>query len=141
MYRVSICPNDNISSFDISVKDIFKKFFFSVSCNYVSINNIVGFGSFGGLRCIRYGNNYGWGIAHRKKNKVKCNVFVEDGAFTVMMRLSNKQYETIYEQLKKYTQEHIDNKYSCGDGGWIHYRVTCQQNFEDIKKLLAIKCS
>ncbi len=55
-----------------------------------------------------YGNNYGWGIAHRKKNKLICNVFVEAGAFTVMMRLSNKQYEAIYGQLEKYTQEHID---------------------------------
>lgn len=86
-----------------------------------------------------YGNDYGWGIAHRKKNKLICNVFAEDGAFTVMVRLSNKQYEMIYEQLGKYTKEYIDNKYPCGDGGWIHYRVTCREHFEDVKKLLSIK--
>lgn len=56
-----------------------------------------------------------------------------------MMRLTNAQYETIYDEMKKYTQEYIDHKYPCSDGGWIHYRVTCQEHYEDIKKLLALK--
>ena len=87
-----------------------------------------------------YGNKYGWAIAHSRKNKLISNVFAEAGAFTVMMRLSNNQYEAIYDELDKYTQEHIDNKYPCGDGGWIHYRVTCKEYYEDIKKLLSVKC-
>ena len=87
-----------------------------------------------------YGNHYGWGIAHKKKNKMFCNVFAENGAFTVMMRMTNKQYEAIYDQLTKYTQEFIDNKYSCGEGGWIHYRVICEEHFEDAKTLLTEKC-
>lgn len=86
-----------------------------------------------------YGNNYGWGIAHKKKNKLMCNIFAEYNSFTVMMRLSNKQYDTVYDKLQKYTQEYIDNKYPCGDGGWIHYRVTCDEHFDDIKTLLAVK--
>lgn len=88
-----------------------------------------------------YGNKYGWGIAHKKKNKLMCNIFAEADAFTVMMRLSDKQYKIVYDQLQKYTQECIDNKYPCGDGGWIHYRVTCAEHFNDIQKLLSIKCS
>ena len=88
-----------------------------------------------------YGNNYGWGIAHKKKNKLICNIFAEDNAFTVMMRLSDKQYKTVYHQLSKYTQEYIDNKYPCGDGGWIHYRITCKEHLDDIKTLLSVKCS
>ena len=88
-----------------------------------------------------YGNKYGWGVAHKKKNKLICNIFAEDNAFTVMMRLSDKQYNTIYDKLQKYTQEHIDNKYPCSDGGWIHYRVTCEEHFDDIKILLSVKCS
>ena len=80
-----------------------------------------------------YGKKYGWGVAHKKKNKLICNVFAEDSAFTVMVRLSDKQYNTIYNRLQKYTQEYIDNKYPCGDGGWIHYN--------DIKILLSVKCS
>lgn len=88
-----------------------------------------------------YGNRYGWGVAHKKKNKLICNIFAEDNAFTVMMRLSDKQYQTVYDQLQKYTREYIENKYPCGDGGWIHYRVTCKEHFEDIKTLLSVKCS
>lgn len=56
-----------------------------------------------------------------------------------MMRLSDEQYQTVYDQLQKYTQESIDNKYPCGDGGWIHYRVTGGEHLDDIKALLALK--
>lgn len=58
-----------------------------------------------------------------------------------MMRMSDKQYGIVYEQLQKYSQEYIDNKYPCGDGGWIHYHVTSEENFDDIKTLLSVKCS
>lgn len=86
-----------------------------------------------------YGNNYGWGIAHRKKNKLICNVFAEDNAFTVMMRLSDKQYNEVYEQMNKYSKECIENRYPCGDGGWTHYRVINEEHYEDIRTLLEIK--
>lgn len=88
-----------------------------------------------------YGNHYGWGVAHKIKGKLICNIFAEDNAFTVMMRLSDKQYQSVYEKLYKYTQEVIDNKYPCGDGGWIHYRVTSEEHFEDSKALLSVKCN
>lgn len=88
-----------------------------------------------------YGNKYGWGVAHKRKNKLICNIFAEDNAFTVMMRLSDKQYKSVYDKLQKYTQEYIDNKYPCGDGGWIHYRVTGSEHLDDINTLLTVKCS
>ena len=87
-----------------------------------------------------YGNHYGWGVAHRRKQKLICNVFAEKNAFTVMMRLSEKQFQSIYEEVQPYTRGYIDNQYSCGDGGWIQYRVTCREHFEDIRKLLTVKC-
>ena len=59
----------------------------------------------------------------------------------IVYKQNGVEYQAIYEKLAKYTQEYIDNKYPCGDGGWIHYRVTCQEHYEDIKKLLAVKCS
>lgn len=88
-----------------------------------------------------YGKHYGWAIAHRKKKKLICNIFAEKNAFTVMMRLSDKQFQSIYNQMQKDTQELIDKKYPCGDGGWIHYRVTCPQQYKDIQTLLSIKCT
>ena len=88
-----------------------------------------------------YGNQYGWGISHRKRKKLVCNIFAEDNAFTVMLRLTNQQYAAVYGRLKKYTQDYIDNKYPCGEGGWIHYRVSRKEQLEDIQTLLAIKCA
>ena len=88
-----------------------------------------------------YGNYYGWGIGHYKRKKLMCNIFAEAGAFTVMMRLTNTQYETIYEAVQKYTQNCIDHKYPCSNGAWIHFRVICQEHYEDILKLLEVKCS
>lgn len=88
-----------------------------------------------------YGNQYGWGIAHYKKNKLICNIFAENNAYTVMVRLSGKQFESVYSQVGKDTQEYIDNKYPCGDGGWIHYRITNREHFDDIQKLLTVKCT
>lgn len=56
-----------------------------------------------------------------------------------MMRLSDKQYQAVYEGLSEYTRQKIDNKYPCGDGGWIQYRIISKEHFEDIRILLAAK--
>lgn len=86
-----------------------------------------------------YGNKYGWGVAHHRKSKLICNVFAENGAFTVMLRLTDKQFQSVYELLSEYTQHLIDHKYPCGDGGWIHCRVTCPAHLEDVQTLLTLK--
>lgn len=88
-----------------------------------------------------YGNHYGWGIAHKKSQKLICNIFAENNAFTVMIRLSSKQFESVYNQLHQYTKDYIDNKYPCGNGGWIQYRITCKEHLDDIQQLLSVKCS
>lgn len=86
-----------------------------------------------------YGNKYGWSVTHRKKKKLICDIFAEKDAFTVMLRLTNDQFESLYDELLPYTQEYIRNKYPCGDGGWIHYRVLNEEHLNDIEKLLALK--
>lgn len=58
-----------------------------------------------------------------------------------MVRLSEKQCKNVYEQLQNYAKELIDNKYPCNDGGWIHYRVTSQEDLQDIQKILSVRCS
>lgn len=100
-------------------------------------------GTYGTVQSITfpYGNHYGWGIAHRKNEKLICNIFPEENAFTVMLRLSNKQFDSIYDKVRADTQEQIDHKYLCGDGGWLHYRVTCKEQFNDIQTLLIVKCT
>ena len=87
-----------------------------------------------------YGNRYGWGISHKRKGKLVCNVFPENGAFTVMLRMTNTQFMSVYDRLDDYAKNYIDNKYPCNDGGWIHYRVTDKEQFADILSLLSVKC-
>ena len=68
------------------------------------------------------------------------NVFPEAGAFTVMLRLSDTQFASVYEQLQPYAKEYVDNRYPCGNGGWIHYRVCEEAHMEDIQRLLFLRC-
>lgn len=55
--------------------------------------------------------------------------------------LSNEQFRSVYDRLEKETQDCIDRKYPCGDGGWLHYRVTSEAHYSDIQKLLEVKCA
>lgn len=86
-----------------------------------------------------YGNSYGWGLKYFLKRKHICDVFAEKDAFTVMLRLDNSQYEKIYNDLLPYTRGFIDNKYPCGSGGYIHYRVLKAEHLKDIEMLLELK--
>ncbi|MDE7055149.1 MAG: DUF3788 domain-containing protein [Oscillospiraceae bacterium] len=87
-----------------------------------------------------YGNQYGWCVSHRKKKKLICDIFAENGAFTVMMRLPNQQFAGIYGQLSAYGREVVDNKYPCGEGGWIRYRVVEEEHLDEAVQLLTAKC-
>ena len=51
------------------------------------------------------------------------------------------EFQSIFKKLRKDTQDLIDNKYPCGDVGWIHYRAISSDDLEDIKMLLAVKLS
>lgn len=86
-----------------------------------------------------YGKHYGWGVAHRRKTKLICNVFAERGALTLMTHLSNKQLQAVGPHLSEYAQKAVDSKYPCGDGGWIHLRITQQAHLADAQALLSAK--
>lgn len=87
-----------------------------------------------------YGNSYGWGISHKRKGKLVCNVFPENGAFAVMLRMSDLQFALVYDQLGDYAKSYIENEYPCNDGGWIHYRVTDKAQLADAQTMLSLKC-
>lgn len=88
-----------------------------------------------------YGNSYGWCVSHRLGKKLVCDVFAEAGSFTVMLRLANAQFDEAYGHVTEYTRRCIDGKYPCGEGGWIHYRVLCDEHLADAERMLDIKCS
>ena len=86
-----------------------------------------------------YGNSYGWGIKYFIKNNHFCDIFAEKDAFTVMLRLTDTKFDEIYNEVNTYTRDIIDNRYPCGKGGWINYRVLTEHHLEDLKKMLSLK--
>ena len=86
-----------------------------------------------------YGNRYGWSMKYFIKSKHICDIFAEKDAFVVMLRLTNVQFEKVYEKLTNYAKDVINNKHPCNEGGWIQYRVLTLQDLDDIKSLLQLK--
>lgn len=93
--------------------------------------------------CIRfpYGNKYGWSVKYSLKSKHICDVFAENGAFMVLIRISNAAMEPVYNTLSDYAKVVWDNKYPCGSGGWLNYRVTGNEQFQDIIKIIETKAN
>ena len=89
-----------------------------------------------------FGNNYGWGYKFSHKTKHLCYAFFEKEAFTVTIQLSGKNLEAVetsHEKLTEKGKELWKNRYPCGDGGWIHYRVLKKSGLDDIRIFVMIK--
>jgi hypothetical protein len=89
-----------------------------------------------------FGNQYGWGIKYNHKAKHLCYVFPEEGGFTVTIQIGNNELPKLYKKLAFFcpkTKELWEHRYPCGEGGWLHYRVSNTQECEDIKELIKIK--
>lgn len=89
-----------------------------------------------------FGNNYGWGYKYSHKNKLLCYVFFERGSFTVTITIGKNELKKLYKELDKMipkTKKLWKNRYPCGDGGWIHYRVENDNELMDVQKLVCIK--
>lgn len=89
-----------------------------------------------------FGNNYGWGYKYSHKTKHLCYVFFEKDAITIMLQISGdlvqKLEKVLLECLPK-TKSYWNNRYPCGEGGWIHYRVLNDEELNDVIRLLALK--
>lgn len=89
-----------------------------------------------------FGNNYGWGYKYSHKGKLLCYVFFEKNSFTTTITIGKQELKKLYDNLGSMlpkTQELWKNRYPCGDGGWMHYRVENDNEIEDIIKLICIK--
>lgn len=58
-----------------------------------------------------------------------------------MVRMSNQQFDSVYDALSQDTKELVDNKYPFSNGSWIHYRVLSKEQLLEIEMLLSSKCS
>ena len=90
-----------------------------------------------------YGRRYGWAYKYSHRSAHLCDVFFERGAFTVTLQFGDKLAGGVTEALPSLTdrtRELWANRYPCGDrGGWIHDRITADEDLDDVMKLLAIR--
>lgn len=91
--------------------------------------------------CIRfpYGNKYGWSMKYSYKNKHICDIFAEKCAFMVLIRVTDDAIKSIYRELSDYAKNICDNKYPCGSGSWLNYRITNKEQLPDLMKIIGIK--
>ena len=96
---------------------------------------------FSAKRQIRfpYGNKYGWSCKYSLKGKHICDVFAENGAFSLHFRIGSQQLEEIESELSEYAKNICNQQYPCAGGGWLTYRVLSQAHLSDAKKLLSAK--
>lgn len=88
-----------------------------------------------------YGNKYGWSMKYSYKNKLICDIFAERDAFMVLIRMLNDSINPIYDELSDYAKDIWNNKYPCGEGGWLNYRLTNKDQLQDLIKVIDIKVS
>ena len=89
-----------------------------------------------------YGNKYGWGYKFSdEKNKHLFDLFFEKGSINIMFRvaINSEQEKEKYNKLSEEGKQYWENKYPCGNGGWIHYRVKNKKHLKDIVIFLSIK--
>lgn len=58
----------------------------------------------------------------------------------MMLRLTRKQFDYAYPSMNETTRKTIDDCYPCGEGGWIHLRITNESDLKDARVLTEIKC-
>jgi len=89
-----------------------------------------------------YGNKYGWGYRiSDEKSKYLFDIFFEKGSINIMLKTVIKKGNEIeiYNKLSEEGKNYWENRYPCGNGGWIHYRVINKKHLKDIGLFLSIK--
>ena len=89
-----------------------------------------------------YGNSYGWGFKYSHKTKHLCDIFFENSAITITIQIGGNKVVKLNEELNYLlpkTKKLWEERYLCGNGGWIHYRVFEDKELIDVLRIIAIK--
>lgn len=90
-----------------------------------------------------FGNSYGWGYRYSHKSSHLCYAFFEKEAFTFTIQIGDRLVSIVENNLLRLSQKAQDlwaNRYPCGkNGGWVHYRVECNDDLPDIYQFIYAK--
>jgi hypothetical protein len=88
-----------------------------------------------------FGSSYGWGYKYSHKAQMLCYAFFERDSFTVTVSLGKAALPRLNANLSSLlpkTQKLWEERYPCGEGGWVHYPVCSDGELEDV--LTLIRC-
>lgn len=86
-----------------------------------------------------FGNSYGWGYKYSHKAQMLCYAFFERGSFTITVSLGKAALPRLNAQLASLlpkTQKLWEERYPCGEGGWVHYPVDSEEEMADVLALI-----
>lgn len=92
------------------------------------------------------GKKYGWNLQHRVGRRPLCEMYPENGSFTVLVVLGKSELEQALEKIDTFgplVRQALVDTPRFHDGCWMYMRVseplTCQQDVKDIEQLILIK--
>lgn len=90
--------------------------------------------------CFPFGKD-GWCIRYQRNNKKICEVFAENGAFDLVIRMPNILMDTIYNELSDYAKDIWDNRHLCRNinESRISFRVVNMEQYYDLEKIIREK--
>jgi hypothetical protein len=89
-----------------------------------------------------FSKNYGWTVRYRKSNKTLVSCFPEDGAFSVLLVLGQKESDKVNEIRDKLNENFLsvfDSTEQLRDGRWMWIRILKQEDLDSILKVIQVK--
>lgn len=92
------------------------------------------------------GKRYGWNLQYRVGARPLCELYPEQGAFTVLVILGRNELRQATDRIDTFgplVRQAVDESPRYHDGCWMYIRVseprTCHRDVQDIEELLLIK--
>lgn len=92
------------------------------------------------------GKRYGWSLQYRMGGRPLCDMYPENGSFTVLVILGKVELDQAMERIESFgstVRQALTESPRFHDGCWMYIRVadaqTCHQDIQDIEKLILIK--
>ncbi len=88
---------------------------------------------------IKDSKSLGWGINYRVGANSLCYIHPEKSGLFVAFQIREDVIKTIKHKLSDYALKVWENRYPCGKGGWMWYRVTNEGQIDEVRLLLNSK--
>lgn len=85
---------------------------------------------------IQDSKSAGWGVNYRVGKNSLCYIHPEINGLFIAVQIREAVIENIKAQLSDYALKVWENRYPCGEGGWMWYRLTQSNQIDEVRLLL-----